>query len=50
MPTNTWFAYNRRDGDGDGVGDTWYESWSIRSVDMTRAYLDRGVPPSFARL
>ena len=49
MPTNTWFAYNRRDGDGDGVGDTWYEDWSIRSVDMTRAYLDRGVPPSFAR-
>jgi hypothetical protein len=49
MPTNTWFAYNRRDADGDGVGDTWYENWGIPTVDMTRAYLDRGVPPNFRR-
>jgi hypothetical protein len=47
MPTNTWFAYNRRDVDGDGYGDTWYERWSIRAVDMTRPFLDRGVPPQF---
>ncbi len=25
MPTNTWAAYNRRDADGNGKGDTWYE-------------------------
>jgi hypothetical protein len=47
MPTNTWFAYNRRDVDGDGFGDTWYERWSVRTVDVTRPFLDRGVPPQF---
>jgi hypothetical protein len=47
MPTNTWFAYNRRDVDRDGYGDTWYERWSIRTVDTTRPFLDRGVPPNF---
>jgi hypothetical protein len=47
MPTNTWSAYNRRDADGDGVGDTWYEHRAISTVDVTRAYLDRGVPPNF---
>jgi hypothetical protein len=47
MPTNTWFAYNRRDADGDGEGDTWYENWGIESVDTTRPFLDRGVPPHF---
>jgi N,N-dimethylformamidase beta subunit-like, C-terminal len=47
MPTNTWFAYNRRDADGDGEGDTWYENSSIESVDTTRPFLDRGVPPHF---
>jgi N,N-dimethylformamidase beta subunit-like, C-terminal len=49
MPTNTWFAYNRRDGDGDGEGDTWYENWGIESVDTTRPFLERGVPPNFGR-
>jgi hypothetical protein len=47
MPTNTWSAYNRRDADGDGIGDTWYADWHVRSVDLTRAFLDRGVPPKF---
>ena len=47
MPTNTWQAYNRRDVDGDGVGDTWYESESVKVVDLSRPYLDRGVPPHF---
>jgi hypothetical protein len=47
MPTNTWFAYNRRDADGDGHGDTWYERWRIKTVDMSRPFLDRGVPPQF---
>jgi hypothetical protein len=47
MPTNTWFAYNRRDTDGDGYGDTWYERWSILTVDTRRPFLDRGIPPQF---
>jgi N,N-dimethylformamidase beta subunit-like, C-terminal len=47
MPTNTWAAYNRLDADGNGLGDTWYEDEAVAAVDMTRPYLDRGVPPHF---
>ena len=47
LPTNTWQAYNRRDADGNGEGDTWYEDHAVQSVDMTRPFLDRGVPPHF---
>jgi hypothetical protein len=47
LPTNTWQAYNFRDVDRDGVGDTWYADSRIRSVDLTRPFLHRGVPPNF---
>jgi hypothetical protein len=47
MPTNTWQAYNFYDGDGDGYGDSWYVSWAIHSVDLTRPHLRRGVPYRF---
>jgi len=47
FPTNTWEAYNHRDVDGDGWGDTWYEVNSINTVDLTRPYLHRGVPTRF---
>ncbi len=47
LPTNTWQAYNFRDFDRDGVGDTWYADSRIRSVDLTRPFLHRGVPPHF---
>lgn len=47
MPTNTWHAYNRRDVDGDGTGDTWYETPSIDRVDLWRPFLDGGAPPRF---
>ena len=47
LPTNTWHAYNRRDVDGDGTGDTWYESTSIDRVDLWRPFRDGGVPPRF---
>ena len=47
LPTNTWAAYNRRDVDGDGTGDTWYESPAIDRVDLRRPFLDGGVPPHF---
>ena len=47
LPTNTWQAYNRRDVDGDGTGDTWYESPAIDRVDFWRPFLDAGVPPHF---
>ena len=47
LPTNTWQAYNFRDVDGDGIGDTWYADARIHSVDLTRPFLNRGVPPHF---
>ncbi|HEX7084701.1 MAG TPA: N,N-dimethylformamidase beta subunit family domain-containing protein [Gaiellaceae bacterium] len=47
LPTNTWAAYNFYDGDGDGYGDSWYVSWAIHSVDLTRPHLRRGVPYRF---
>ena len=48
MPTNTWQAYNFRDADGDGYGDSWYAGPQINSVVARRGpFLDRGVPPHF---
>jgi hypothetical protein len=47
FPTNTWQAYNHRDVDGDGWGDTWYAVRSVTHVDLTRPYLHRGVPTGF---
>ena len=48
LPTRTWQAYNRRDGDGDGIGDTWYEEDGIGAVQLGRPFADEGVPPQFA--
>ena len=47
QPTNTWQAYNYRDANGDGRPDTWYFDSSVTTVDMSRPFLDRGVPPHF---
>jgi hypothetical protein len=47
LPTNTWQAYNFRDEDGDGWGDTWYAGVSSTPVRLGRAFLDRGAPPKF---
>ncbi|MBD0339106.1 MAG: hypothetical protein ICV67_07455 [Thermoleophilia bacterium] len=47
LPTNTWQAYNFRDEDGDGWGDTWYAGDASIPVRLGRAYLDRGVPPKY---
>jgi hypothetical protein len=41
LPTNTWQAYNLRD------GATWYFDTSVHDVDLSRPYLDRGIPPHF---
>ncbi|MFL6039455.1 MAG: N,N-dimethylformamidase beta subunit family domain-containing protein [Gaiellaceae bacterium] len=48
LPTNTWQAYNFRDDNHDGVGDTWYADSRIRSIDLTRPFLNHGVPPNFS--
>ena len=49
MPTLTWQAYNLRDEDGDGVGDSWYARWGANTVRLGRPFLSRGVPYNFRR-
>jgi hypothetical protein len=41
LPTNTWQAYNFRG------GATWYADPHYNGVDLTRPFLNRGVPPHF---
>jgi hypothetical protein len=43
VPTYTWQAYNRRG------GDTWYACSCVHTVDLTRPYLDGGVPYNFGQ-
>ncbi|TML64582.1 MAG: hypothetical protein E6G22_04015 [Actinobacteria bacterium] len=47
LPTLTWQAYNLRDDNGDGQGDSWYASWNIHTVRLGRPFLNRGVPYNF---
>jgi hypothetical protein len=47
LSTNTWQAYNFLDAGGDGWGDSWYVSGASPSVDLSRPYLDFGVPFRF---
>jgi hypothetical protein len=47
LSTNTWQAYNFFDATGDGWGDTWYAGGANPTVDLTRPYLDFGVPVRF---
>jgi hypothetical protein len=49
MPTLTWQAYNLRDEDGNGVGDSWYAHWQTKTARLGRPYLSRGVPYNFRR-
>jgi hypothetical protein len=49
LPTLTWQAYNLRDEDGDGKGDSWYAEWGTKTVRLGRPYLSRGVPYNFRR-
>ena len=47
MPTKTWQAYNFRDDDRDGYGDTWYATAGHTTARLGRPFLNRGVPPHF---
>jgi hypothetical protein len=47
MPTFTWQAYNIRDDDGDGVGNSWYANRFDNVVRLGRPFLNRGVPFRF---
>jgi hypothetical protein len=49
IPTNTWQAYNFRDQDGNGWGDTWYAKGAQSTVRIGRAFLRRGVPPQYRK-
>src|SRR6478736_81815 len=49
LPTLTWQAYNLRDDDGDGRGDSWYANWAVHTVRLGRPFLNRGVPYNFRR-
>jgi hypothetical protein len=48
LPTNTWQAYNFRDANHDGTGDTWYADPKL-SVELARPFAGHGVPPHFAQ-
>ena len=47
LPTYTWQAYNVRDDDGDGVGNTWYADRFSNVAVLYRPFLNRGVPYGF---
>jgi N,N-dimethylformamidase beta subunit-like protein len=47
LPTNTWQAYNFRDGNGDGWADSWYIGGATRSIDLRRPYVEPGLPYRF---
>jgi hypothetical protein len=47
LPTLTWQAYNLRDDNGDGKGDSWYADWKHLTVRLGRPFLNRGVPYNF---
>ena len=49
IPTNTWQAYNFRDENGNGWGDTWYAKGSQSTVRLGRPFLRRGVPPQYRK-
>jgi hypothetical protein len=49
LPTMTWQAYNLRDDNGDGKGDSWYAVWSDDYARLGRPFLNRGVPYNFRR-
>lgn len=44
LPTNTWAAYNLRDDDGNGYGDTWYADPRVHTVALSRPFLNGGIP------
>jgi hypothetical protein len=47
LPTYTWQAYNWRDDNHDGRGDTWYDGWKQDWAPLVRPFMYRGVPLRF---
>src|SRR5204863_8691759 len=46
LPTNTWQAYNFRDANHDGIGDTWYADPRL-TVELDRPFQKQGMPPHY---
>jgi hypothetical protein len=46
LPTNTWQAYNLRDADHNGVGDSWYAD-PRQSALLERPFAAHGAPPHY---
>jgi hypothetical protein len=44
VPSNTMAAYNLRDTDGNGYGNTWYADPRVQTVDLRRPFLSRRLP------
>jgi len=49
IPTNTWQAYNFRDRNGNGWGDTWYAKGAQSTAALGRMFIRRGVPPQWRK-
>jgi hypothetical protein len=49
LPTNTWAAYNFRDSDGDGYGNTWYADPRVHTIVLSRPFLNSGLSQHLAR-
>jgi hypothetical protein len=47
LATNTWQADNLADANGDGWGDSWNVSGTVKRVDLRRPYPDSGLPYRF---
>jgi N,N-dimethylformamidase beta subunit-like, C-terminal len=47
LATYTWQAYNFLDADGNGWGDSWYVSGKTHHIDISRPFLDFGIPFRF---
>lgn len=47
LATNTWQAYNERDDDGDGIGDSWYANPAVTTVRLNRPFPAGGSPATY---
>jgi N,N-dimethylformamidase beta subunit-like protein len=41
LPTNTWQAYNFEG------GDSWYENANVHRIDISRPFVNHGIPPHY---
>lgn len=49
LPTDTWAAYNFRDTDGNGYGDTWYADPRVHTIALARPFPGSGLSQKLGR-